>query len=494
MRICKPIRMIILLLFLLVVSSFSVGATETELESEPETETQSTETVEPDRMEVRNVSGKYFLYNQTTGKRYKGPSGIQEVPAGSGNYYYFRNQNGRIYASGWFSKDKKYYYAGPDGLLKSGWTEISQKNYYFNPKTFTRSTGWKKIKKIYYYFNTKGAQVTGWMRLNKYTYYLDPAENGAKTIGWKKISKKNYYFNSRGRLQTGMLTIDGKKYYCDKDGVRKTGLLTINGKKYFFDKKTGVMKTGWLTVSGKKYYFSAVSSRYGQAVTGWMKKGGYYYYFNSNAVMQKGWLTLNNKKYYLNPNNGRMTTGKATIDGKTYDFGTKGYINIEPTGAWSIRVNRVTNVVTIYRGTTPVKALLCSVGLNGATPTGTRYIADKLRWHELMGPCWGQYCSHLGTTRYETWSDYLFHSILYNRPGDPYSLSPSSYNALGQAASHGCIRLTVGGAKYIYDNCPIGTPVTIFDGTSANDPLGKPKLNPSWIPPTQYWDPTDPNI
>ena len=103
-----------------------------------------------------------------------------------------------------------------------------------------------------------------------------------------------------------------------------------------------------------------------------------------------------------------------------------------------------------------------------------------------MGPCWGQWCSHIS-------SDILFHSIPYSVNGDKYSMSSYGYNRLGQPASHGCIRLAAGNAKYIYDNVPIGTPVTVFHGSAKDDPLGKP-ASPhvgSW---SKSYDPTDPTI
>ncbi len=549
MRFHKSIRLILLLLCLAFLPASGVSAEETKPQDAPsettptetpetdpsETEEPETEANDPSRLVVKVQSGKKYLCYENTGKKVKGLLGIQEFPEGSGNHYYFRSTSGWIHSGGWFRKTGKSYHAAKNGVLDSGWKTYSKKTYYFDPKTFVRSVGWKQVNKIYYYFDINGVQATGWLNLDTHQYYLDPKKNGARTVGWKKINKvyyyfnsageqisewlhlgdyhyylnpakdgarstgwtqigtKYYYFDSKGRLQIGLLTIGGKKYYCDtKDGSRKTGLLTINGKKYYFDKKTGAMIVGWKTISGKKYYFSANKDRYGEAVTNWRVIDKYYYYFNSNGVMQKGWLTLGNKKYYLNPSTGRMTTGKAKIGGVTYDFGEDGAIDATPTGAWSVRVNETTNVVTVYRGDTPVKAMLCSVGVNGTTPTGTRYIVDKLRWHELMGPSYGQYCSHLCTSPTDTWSDYLFHSVLYTQSGNIYSLAPTTYNELGTAASHGCIRLSVASAKYLYDNCPKGTKVTIFYGNSANDPLGKPSLTK--IPSNQTWDPTDPAV
>ena len=51
--------------------------------------------------------------------------------------------------------------------------------------------------------------------------------------------------------------------------------------------------------------------------------------------------------------------------------------------------------------------------------------------------------------------NYLFHSILYDSNGNVLD------STLGEKASHGCIRLALDNAKYIYDNIPIGSGIWI---------------------------------
>ncbi|MBU3180880.1 L,D-transpeptidase [Clostridium psychrophilum] len=51
--------------------------------------------------------------------------------------------------------------------------------------------------------------------------------------------------------------------------------------------------------------------------------------------------------------------------------------------------------------------------------------------------------------------NYLFHSILYDRYGNVID------GNLGTVESHGCIRLALKSAKYIYDNVPIGSSIWI---------------------------------
>ena len=134
--------------------------------------------------------------------------------------------------------------------------------------------------------------------------------------------------------------------------------------------------------------------------------------------------------------------------------------------------------------TLPVYSCPCSVGVDGRTPTGTFTIYDHLRWHELVGPTWGQWCCHFA-------SSYLFHSMPYDRPNDPNSIEIDAYNKLGTAASHGCVRLAAVDAKYIYDHIPSGSKVEIFVGTQADDPLGVPE-RPYVGEWDKYYDPTDP--
>jgi hypothetical protein len=62
---------------------------------------------------------------------------------------------------------------------------------------------------------------------------------------------------------------------------------------------------------------------------------------------------------------------------------------------------------------------------------------------------------------------------------------------LGTAASHGCIRLTVEDAKWIYNNCSSGTTVIIYDDKKNPGPLGKPEAIA--LPTSVRWDPTDPS-
>lgn len=156
-----------------------------------------------------------------------------------------------------------------------------------------------------------------------------------------------------------------------------------------------------------------------------------------------------------------------------------------------IMVNRQANCVTVYgkdengEYTVPVKAMVCSVGVSNATPVGTFKTSDKYAWRYLFGDVYGQYAYRIN-------KHILFHSVPYysKNKGD---LESEEYNKLGEPASLGCIRLSVADAKWLIDNCPKGTTVTIYDSPDPG-PLGKPTpVRIDLASPNKGWDPTDPS-
>ena len=157
--------------------------------------------------------------------------------------------------------------------------------------------------------------------------------------------------------------------------------------------------------------------------------------------------------------------------------------------SYYITVNRAKCQVMVYAKSEtgkydiPVKTFVCSVGLPSTpTPTGTYTTPAKYRWHTLMGPSYGQYCTRIV-------GGVLFHSVAGSNMTS-HNLSAANYNMLGQPASHGCVRLCVRDAKWIYDNCALGTTVTISDTAAMQ--FDKPTSIK--IPASQDWDPTDPNV
>ncbi len=154
---------------------------------------------------------------------------------------------------------------------------------------------------------------------------------------------------------------------------------------------------------------------------------------------------------------------------------------LDSVGGYSIEVNKEACCVTVYAGLIPVKAMICSPGTG--TPTGTFSTTDKYRWRALVGGVQGQFCTRIVR-------NILFHSVPYSSANNR-ALLTEEYNKLGTQASHGCIRLTVEDCKWLYDNCPSGTTVVIYNSSNPG-PLGRP--GSAILPAGQTWDPTDPTL
>ena len=154
---------------------------------------------------------------------------------------------------------------------------------------------------------------------------------------------------------------------------------------------------------------------------------------------------------------------------------------------YQIKVNRQMNCVTVYtydskgKYTIPVRAMVCSCGLNKGTILGEYKIYFQKEWNALLNNVYGHYVSGIS-------GNYLFHSVPYYST-DESRLETEEYNKLGNDGSLGCVRLAVADTKWIYENCPVGTPVTIYDDSNPG-PLGKPEAM-RIADLGNGWDPTD---
>lgn len=152
--------------------------------------------------------------------------------------------------------------------------------------------------------------------------------------------------------------------------------------------------------------------------------------------------------------------------------------------------NQITRAYTYDENgeyTVLVREMICSTGTDKySTPLGTTIMPKKrARWGYF--PQWDSHAQYL--TRID--SANAFHSVLYSQP-DERTLSVSSFEALGTKASHGCVRLLVSDAKWIYDNCEEGTIITVMEG--EYDPeytmTLKPTLNSSTLRENPLPEPT----
>ena len=139
---------------------------------------------------------------------------------------------------------------------------------------------------------------------------------------------------------------------------------------------------------------------------------------------------------------------------------------------YTIEVDIANQIVTVYstKDGSIVRQMLCSSGMNGCTPIGTYRLTPKGRaserteWTYLAQyKCYVKYATriHLG---------YMFHSLPFDAK-DMNSMQAQAASEFGLPTSHGCIRLRVEDAKFIAENCLMGTEVTIHDTAERNEDL-----------------------
>lgn len=125
-----------------------------------------------------------------------------------------------------------------------------------------------------------------------------------------------------------------------------------------------------------------------------------------------------------------------------------------PEGRW-IDVNITEQMVRVYDRDQLVKEMLASTGIaDKPTPLGSFKIQNRGEW--FFNPKYGQGAKYW--VSFKDWGVYLFHSLAMD---ENQEIIPEEAAKLGQPASHGCIRLEVENARWIYENIPEGTPVEV---------------------------------
>ena len=440
----------------------------------------------------------------------------------SNKWYYFDENDGTMQLGFKELGDRTYYFTG-SGAMGTGWQKIDNAWYYFNGSGVMQ-TGWQRISNKWYYFDENdGTMQLGLKELGGRTYYF--TGSGAMGTGWQKIDNGWYYFNGSGVLQTGWQKVGDRWFYMSDDEADKgkmvTGWKTINGRKYYFD-PSGAMATGWRKDGGYWYLFGPG----GNMLTDWQQVGSDWYYLLDDGKMTTGWITNDGKDYYLDPTHGGAmantprrvekrdgsgyeyyffystgSLGKGegwkwndgyyythedgslyrnttlTIDGIRYQFDeygrwgdamdnkAQGYSS---STRYLILVDKTKFKVRVYQGSrgnwTRIKDWRCTHG-GSDTPNGVFTIDDHVTKRDARYG-WADfdyssaaYACHISAGNY-------FHSILYNKGtrGNPYNQSGNILDPkMGTTYSHGCIRLELDNAKWVWDNIPFGTRVVVYN-------------------------------
>ena len=489
----------------------------------------------------KTIDGKIYYFNNAH----------QMTNTGKNGWYHLNNQwywmeNGQS-VTGWRSVKGKWYYMDPaTSVMRTGFfRDSSGRLYHSDGSGAMTGGGWNLINGFWYWMHNNGVIQQGWLKLGNTWYYLD-ANTGAMKTGWYQVNGTWYYSNGSGAMQTGWLKLGNTWYYLHGSGAMAEGWINLGGTWYYLIPGNGGMRTGWYQVDGTWYYSRSngamvanawidgyyyvgangamVSNcwvgpywvgadgrwrpNYDPDLTGanWVQKGSKWYFQREDGTYLKNqWKKINGSWYWFE-GDGTMVTGWKYIDGLKYYFDGSGKMLQDVDGligkqsSYRITLNRRKCQIMIYAKSEtgkydiPVKTFVCSVGLPATpTPTGTFHTLQKAGSAatqgivELMGPSWGKWGTMFTwTDKYHIW----FHSVACGSTDPTYSLPAGAYNQLGMPASHGCVRLNVRDAKWIYMNCPLGTEVTVSDNEST--PFDKPAS--IRIPAGQNWDPTDPAL
>lgn len=489
----------------------------------------------------KTIDGKIYYFNNAH----------QMTNTGKNGWYHLNNQwywmeNGQS-VTGWRSVKGKWYYMDPaTSVMRTGFfRDSSGRLYHSDGSGAMTGGGWNLINGSWYWMHNNGVIQQGWLKLGNTWYYLD-ANTGAMRTGWYQVNGTWYYSNGSGAMQTGWIKPGGTWYYLHGSGAMAEGWINLGGTWYYLTPGNGGMRTGWYQVNGTWYYSrgngamaanawidgyyyvgangAMVSNcwvgpywvgadgrwkpNYDPDLTGakWVQKGSKWYFQREDgSYLKNQWKKINGSWYWFE-SDGTMVTGWKRIGGLKYYFDGSGKMLQDVEGiigkqsSYRITINRKKCQIMVYAKSEtgkydiPVKTFVCSVGLPATpTPAGTFHTLQKAGSAatqgivELMGPSWGKWGTMFTwTDKYHIW----FHSVACGSTDPTYSLPAGAYNQLGMPASHGCVRLNVRDAKWIYMNCPLGTEVTVSDNEST--PFDKPAS--IRIPAGQNWDPTDPAL
>ena len=285
-------------------------------------------------------------------------------------------------------------------------------------------------------------------------------ENGKLNWNHSGIVEYNnqWFYVERGRLNwnyTGLGQSGNDWYYIVGGRVNwgYTGLVQ-KGNEWFYVKggKLDWSYTG-LVQKGNEWFFVR-NGRLDWGYTGLACNGEYYFYVKNGRLdwSYSGYAQIDGQGEYYEVRNGRLVGGTLTL-AKMHGVAN----NQDSPTNYIVIVDRAAHRVGVFKGSkynwADAKYYKCCVG-KPSTPTisGTYYIKSRGKYFDTgtKGRCW--YFTQIN-------GNYLFHSVIYDRQPSPKKIIDNSMDA---AVSHGCVRLDLENAKWIYDNIPKNTKVIIY--------------------------------
>ena len=357
------------------------------------------------------------------------------------NNQWFYIENGRLnwnytglaqYNNQWFYIEK--------GRLNWNYTGLAQRNdelcYVEKGRLNTKYTGLVQYNNEWYYVSNGKVNwnYTGLVEYNNQWFYID---NGRLNWNYTGLAqyKNQWFYIENGRLNwnyTGLAQYNNQWFYIEKGRLNwnYTGLAQYNNDWFYISK-----------------------GRLNWNYTGLVYHEGSYFYVEKGRLNwnYSGYAQINGQGQYYEVRNGRMIGESAQQKMRVR------VSNESSPTQYIILVDRSAHRVGIFKGSKnnwqDAQYYKCCVG-KPSTPTvsGTYYVGSRGKYFDTgsRGRCW-YYTQITG--------NYLFHSVIYDRQSTPKNIIDNSMDA---AVSHGCVRLDIDHAKWIYDNIPKNTKIIIY--------------------------------
>ena len=347
---------------------------------------------------LQTIDG-YQLYFDKDGRQAK-----DKIVQIDGKTYYFDKTNGRMVKNQWASvnvggispasKDYRSYYLGDDGAAVTGWQDIDGKHLYFTETGLYAHNGIYSINGKNYLFDPKGQLVKdaygdvvkpGFKVRFKYTYRTNA--DGEVLTGKQIIDGTEYVFASDGHVVDGVIGYNGKLYLVkdskiqknyfgaffskneilgginftgiygtDENGVLLEGVQrSLDGQLHYFQPEVkSVDKPTWKEIDGKRYrltkwylpehhadmYTTIILTNDTLKVddktytidnegvaTEFTAKNQFvrddnwnWYYYDTDGKLLTGRQTIDGVQLYFDKNGKQVKGSLVEIDGKTYYF------------------------------------------------------------------------------------------------------------------------------------------------------------------------------
>ncbi len=164
--------------------------------------------------------------------------------------------------------------------------------------------------------------------------------------------------------------------------------------------------------------------------------------------------SIENAEGHENSNPRQETAGEGSGSNPTNGISSIENIDYSDTTDFRIEIDLSRQRLTVFYMDEVLKEMVCSGGAPGhPTPLGEFTTTQKIEYSWIPRFEMGAYY----WIRF--FEDYLIHSVPFDENGE---MIVEEFEKLGNPASHGCIRLRLEEAKWLYETFPLGIKVLIY--------------------------------